>query len=68
MREIKSDPELRSIPVIVLTTSQADDDVRRVYELGVNSYIRKPVSFEELVDVMRMLDKYWFGLVQLPPH
>lgn len=66
LREIKSDPELRQIPVVVLTTSKADTDIGRIYELGANSFISKPVTFEALVDVMRTLGKYWFEIVELP--
>ena len=66
LREIKSEPELRSIPVIVLTTSQAEEDIYRTYDLGVNSFITKPVNFESLVAVMRALGKYWFEIVELP--
>ena len=63
---IKSDPKLRHIPVIVLTTSKADEDVFRTYDLGANSYISKPVTFEGLSQVMRALADYWFGIVVLP--
>jgi len=66
LREIKSDPELRQIPIVVLTTSKADEDIYRSYNLGVNSYITKPVSFEGLVEVMKALSMYWFKIVQLP--
>lgn len=66
LREIKAEPELRSIPVIVLTTSQAEEDIYRTYDLGVNSFITKPVNFESLVAVMRALGKYWFEIVELP--
>lgn len=66
LREIKTEPELRSIPVIVLTTSQAEEDIYRTYDLGVNSFITKPVNFESLVGVMRTLGKYWFEIVELP--
>jgi CheY-like chemotaxis protein len=66
LREIKSDPLLRKIPVIVLTTSRADEDVARSYDLGVNSFIVKPARFESLVEVMRCLAEYWFGVVELP--
>ncbi|MFM1769267.1 MAG: hypothetical protein RJA22_1796 [Verrucomicrobiota bacterium] len=66
LREIKSDPTLRTIPVVVLTTSKADTDIARVYDLGANSFIAKPVSFDALVDVMRVLGRYWFELVELP--
>ncbi len=66
LQEIKADPELRQIPIVVLTTSKAEEDIYRTYDLGVNSFITKPVSFEGLVDVMRSLAKYWFNIVQLP--
>lgn len=67
LQEIKSDPSLRTIPVVVLTTSKADEDVYRSYDLGVNSYIVKPVTFEALVDILQTLEKYWFEIVELPP-
>ena len=66
LREIKSDPKLRDIPVVVLTTSKAEEDIARSYNLGVNSYITKPVKFSALVEVMKALDKYWFEIVELP--
>ena len=66
LKEIKSDPELRKIPVVVLTTSKADSDIGRIYELGANSFIAKPVSFDSLVEVMKVLGKYWFEIVELP--
>ena len=66
LAEIKADPELRRIPVVVLTTSKADEDILRSYDLGVNSYITKPVSFQGLADAMRVLSQYWFELVKLP--
>jgi len=65
--EIKNDPDLRQIPVVILTTSRADEDVFRSYDLGVNSYIVKPVTFEALVDILQTLEKYWFEIVELPP-
>jgi CheY-like chemotaxis protein len=67
LRHIKEDPELRRIPVIILTTSRADEDIIRSYDLGVNSFISKPVSFEGLVAVMRLLGIYWFEIVDLAP-
>lgn len=67
LREIKADPTLRRIPVVVLTTSKAEEDIYRTYDLGVSSYITKPVTFESLVDLMRTLGKYWFEIVELPP-
>ena len=66
LQEIKADPELRQIPIVVLTTSKADEDIYRTYDLGVNSYITKPVSFEGLVEVMKTLTSYWFHIVRLP--
>ena len=66
LAQLKADPELRRIPVIVLTTSKAEEDVLRTYDLGVNSFITKPVSFEALVDVVKTLNHYWIEIVQLP--
>jgi CheY-like chemotaxis protein len=66
LRELKADPALRSIPVIVLTTSKAEEDIYRSYDLGVNSFITKPVTFAALVDVMCALGRYWFEIVELP--
>lgn len=66
LRYIKNDPELKRIPVVVLTTSKAEQDIIRSYDLGVNSFISKPVTFEELVDVTRRIGDYWFGIVELP--
>lgn len=67
LREIKSDPNLRHIPIVVLTTSKAEEDIYRTYDLGVNSFITKPVTFDGLVSVMRGLGRYWFEIVELPP-
>jgi CheY-like chemotaxis protein len=66
LKHIKADPELRRIPVIVLTTSKAEEDILRTYDLGVSSFITKPVSFEGLVDVVRTLNHYWIEIVELP--
>lgn len=66
LAEMKGDPTLRSLPVVVLTTSAAEEDVRRCYDLGANSYITKPPSFEALVDLAGLIGKYWFGAVGLP--
>jgi CheY-like chemotaxis protein len=66
LREIKSDPRLRAIPVVILTTSKSEEDVARTYNLGVNSYITKPVRFSALVEVMQAIGKYWFEIVELP--
>lgn len=67
LREIKADPELRKIPVVVLTTSKAEEDVARSYLDGANSFISKPASFEGLLDVVQSLGKYWLDTVDLPP-
>lgn len=66
LAEIKGDPDLRKIPVVVLTTSRTDEDVERTYQLGGNSFIVKPVSFESLVEIMKTLGRYWFRVVELP--
>lgn len=66
LKEIKSDPDLRRIPVVVMTTSQAEEDVARTYDLGVNSFIVKPISMDSLVDVMKTVTKYWFQVARRP--
>lgn len=66
LADIKADPRLRRIPVVVLTTSSAEEDVVAAYELGASSYITKPVNFGGLVDVMRDFSRYWFERVELP--
>lgn len=66
LKEIKADPGLRSIPVVVLTTSKAEEDIYRTYDLGVNSFVTKPVTFDQLVQVMRVIGRYWFEIVELP--
>ena len=66
LREIKSHPELRKIPVVVLTTSKADIDIAQIYDIGANSFISKPVTFDSLVKVMRILGDYWCDIVELP--
>lgn len=66
LKEIKSDDMLKLIPIVVLTTSKAEEDVLRTYDLGVSSFITKPVTFSSLVDVMKTLSKYWFEIVELP--
>lgn len=64
--EIKADPRLRHIPVVVLTTSKAEEDILRSYDLGVSGYITKPVTFDHLIEIMKVLGKYWFEIVELP--
>ncbi|HWM90381.1 MAG TPA: response regulator [Thermoanaerobaculia bacterium] len=66
LREIKADPSLRQIPVVVLTTSKAEEDVFRSYDLGANSFVTKPVTFNSLVDLMKSLGRYWLEIVELP--
>jgi CheY-like chemotaxis protein len=66
LREIKTDPVLRDIPIVILTTSRAEEDIARTYSLGANSYITKPARFSSFVSVMKTLGKYWLGIVELP--
>ncbi|MFL5731404.1 MAG: response regulator [Cytophagaceae bacterium] len=67
LKEIKADHDLKVIPVVILTTSKAEEDILKTYDLGVSSFITKPVTFSSLVDTMRTLSKYWFEIVELPP-
>ncbi|SRR5690554_5071265 len=66
LQEIKADPDLRQIPVVVLTTSNSDVDVMQSYDAGVNAYITKPARFADMVDAFRLLYKFWFEVVKLP--
>src|SRR5438034_191865 len=66
LAEIKTEPRLRQIPVVVLTTSKAEEDIVRSYDLGVNSFITKPVTFDALVAAMSIFTQYWFEIVALP--
>ncbi len=68
LREMKADPNLCRIPVVVLTTSEAEEDIVRTYGLGVNSFITKPVTFDGLVNVVTVLCSYWIEIVALPPE
>ncbi len=68
LAEVKADPHLRSIPIVVLTTSQAEEDVLRAYGLHANCYITKPVDFESFVNVVRSIQQFWFSIVTLPRH
>ncbi len=68
LQQIKADPRLRRIPVVVLTTSKAQEDIYRSYDLGASSFITKPVTFEGLVNLMRSLKRYWFEIVELPTN
>lgn len=67
LQEIKADSSLRSIPVIVLTTSEAESDIARCYDLGANCYITKPISFEAFTKVVAMIEEFWFTIVRMPP-
>lgn len=66
LKEMKADPILRRIPIVVLTTSKAEEDILRSYDLGVNSYVTKPVTFKSLVELIKVLGQYWFEVVELP--
>ena len=66
LREIKADPRLKSIRVVVLTTSQAEEDIFRTYDLSAASYITKPVTFAAMIEIVRTLGKYWLEIVELP--
>ena len=66
LREIKEHPELRRIPIIIMTTSQAEEDIYRSYDLGANSYLVKPVAFEGLLDLVAAIDRYWLALNEVP--
>ncbi len=68
LQAIKADPELRRIPVVVLTTSRAEQDIVQSYDLGVNAFVTKPVTFEELANAIRVLGNFWFEIVKLPPR
>ena len=67
LKEIKADARLRSIPVVVLTTSEAEVDILTCYDLGASCYIAKPVGFEEFMKVVRSLEEFWFTIVKMPP-
>ncbi len=68
LAEVKSDPDLRRIPVVVLTTSPAEEDILHAYDRHVNSYIRKPVDLDRFLEVLKAIDDYWLGSVALPPR
>lgn len=68
LEEIKQDPQLRKIPVVVLTTSEAEQDILQTYDLGVNAFVTKPVTFEGLVNAIRVMSDFWFEIVRLPPQ
>ena len=66
LKEIKSDPNLRRIPVVIMTTSKAEEDIFRSYDFGASSFITKPVTFDRLVDLMKAIGEYWVEFVELP--
>ena len=66
LKEIKEDPNLRRIPVVIMTTSKAEEDVFRSYDLGASSFITKPVTFDRLVELMKAVGQYWVEFVELP--
>ena len=66
LKEIRADEKLKRIPIIILTTSKAEEDVLKTYNLGANSFITKPVTFIAMVEVMNKLKNYWFEIVELP--
>ncbi|GEL73022.1 MULTISPECIES: response regulator [Myxococcus] len=68
LAEIKVDPALRRIPVVVLTTSKAEEDILRTYDLHANCYIAKPVDLEQFISVVRSIDDFWLSVVRLPPR
>ncbi len=68
LKEIKESTELHRIPIVILTTSKAEEDIIRTYNLGVNSFICKPVSFDKLVDIVKTVGHYWIEIVALPPE
>jgi two-component system, chemotaxis family, response regulator Rcp1 len=68
LEEIKADAGLKQIPVIVLTTSEAEEDILRAYNLAVNCYITKPVDLDQFIKVVKAIEDFWFTVVKLPPH
>lgn len=67
LEELKDDPELKSIPVVVVTTSDEDEDIARSYELQASAYITKPIGLDQLARVVRAIEDFWFEVVRLPP-
>jgi two-component system, chemotaxis family, response regulator Rcp1 len=66
LRELKADPDLRRIPVVILTSSTAEEDIRRTYDLHANCYVTKPVDLDEFMEVVRYMRDFWFSVVTLP--
>ena len=67
LAEIKADPDLRRIPVVILTTSEAEEDILRAYNLNANCYVTKPVDFQQFVKVIHSIEDFWLSVVKLPP-
>lgn len=67
LEEMRADPQLRRLPVVVLTSSEAEEDVVRSYELSANAYLTKPVDFEGFVDIIERIEEFWFSVVKMPP-
>jgi CheY-like chemotaxis protein len=68
LAEVKDDPDLRTIPIVVLTTSKAEEDILRSYQLHANAYVTKPVDFARFIDVVRQIDEFFVAVVKLPPR
>jgi CheY-like chemotaxis protein len=68
LAELKGDPDLRGIPVVVLTTSRAEQDIVRTYNLHANAYVTKPVDLEQFIAIVHAINQFWFTIVTLPPH
>jgi CheY-like chemotaxis protein len=68
LEEMREDPELRRIPVVVLTSSEAEEDVVKSYELSANAYLTKPVDFQGFVDIIERIEEFWFSVVKMPPR
>jgi CheY-like chemotaxis protein len=66
LKEVKGDPKLRAIPIVVLTTSEADEDILRSYELHANAYVTKPVDFDRFIEAVRLTDDFFMNVVKLP--
>jgi two-component system, chemotaxis family, response regulator Rcp1 len=68
LQEIKADPSLRTIPVVILTSSDAERDIASAYALGANCYVTKPVDLDQFITVVQSIEDFWFGIVKLPPE
>ena len=68
LAELKADPELKCIPVVILTVSQAEEDIIKSYNLHANCYISKPVDLDQFIKIVKSLEDFWFTIVKLPPH